>query len=118
MTKPRIVTLTPITLAGFKALLKRFGYDCVIEIEPVLQFKKDGGVPLGYEHVAEFWEEVLTFRYPDYTSPKHNELVYNISEVLDFVQKIVMATDPSVDRTELAIEIRNVVAIKEETKTC
>jgi hypothetical protein len=112
----RITTLTPITLAGFKNLLKRFGYDCSLDAPPVLQFKKDGKVPLGFEHVSEYWEDVLTWRYPDYHSEKHNELVYNISEVLDFIQKIVMVTDPGVDRTELAIEIRKVIATKEKEK--
>jgi hypothetical protein len=52
---------------------------------------------------------VITFRYPDFASTTHSEPVYDNSEVLDFIQKIMKTAVTSTDRTTVGLEIRAVL---------
>jgi hypothetical protein len=112
----RPVSLNPITLSGFKDLMKNLSYECILDQHPVLQFKKDGSLPDGHEKEVEYWPEIITFRHPDFASPKHNEPVYDSSEVLDFVLHIVVVAVPSTDRTTVAREISAILKTKSKTE--
>jgi hypothetical protein len=103
-------TLKPITLPGFKAVMKRFAYKCVLDEPPNLQFEKDGTIPMDYEEAAQYWPEVVTHRHPDWECDKHpGELVYDSSDIIDFVQKIIVTSIPAMDRTEVGFEIRAIL---------
>jgi hypothetical protein len=103
--KLRPTTLRPITLSQFKTVLKRYSYECVHDIEPILQFEKDGSIPEGYEEAVAYWPRIRTHRYPDFHSDKHEELVYDSSEVLDFLLSFISRSSPYADRTEISMEV-------------
>jgi len=110
-------SLNPITLAGLRAVMKRFGYDCVYDVFPTLQFEKDGTPPKGYEEVAVYWPPVVTVRHPDFSSERHDDPVYDSSEVLDYVVKILASVAPSTDRTNVSAQIRAILKPKPEDET-
>jgi hypothetical protein len=111
-------TLKPITRAQLVELLKKFSYQLVYDRTPVMQFEKDGSLPLGYEQAARYWQKVLTIRYPDYHSDKHNELVYDQSEAIDIIKEIMSKSNPSTDRTTVGFEIRAILKPKEVLVDC
>lgn len=103
-------TFQPVTLLGFKRVLQRYGYRCVVDQDPVLAFEKDGIPPHGHEEAAQYWPNIVTHRYPDWDCDAlPDQLVYNSSDIVDFVVKILISAIPAIDRTEVAVEIRAIL---------
>lgn len=100
-----VFTMKPVPLAAFKTLMKRFSYDCILDQHPVLQFKKDGNIPAGYEQVAASWPEILTVRHPDFAHEKFVDPVYDSSQVIDILLSILHSSSPTMTRTEVSIQI-------------